>query len=190
MSTGNFGTFFNYLPMKALVRYMSSHNMASAAVAAKSAGSDPDLKTTGTNQCVVDGVPVMSLAAQATIDLSNGSSTVAEVLGAHLDGSALAGKVVADNGQFYLLVTTEADGTPHVYWAHNSATAADDVAPTLQIPVYGQDELAIGLILYDNDALSGAFTVGTSNIQAADDTYYQLTGPSLLPDRAVWGYLS
>ncbi|MHC4643813.1 MAG: hypothetical protein ACYS32_19395 [Planctomycetota bacterium] len=164
--------------------------MATQAVAAKNAGSDPDFKTTGTAQCVVAGTFVASLAAQATIDMSD--ADVAEPLDARLSGSnglasALAGKIVADNGQFYLLVTTESDGTPHVYWAHSNVTAEDDAAPTLKVPYYpAATELAIGLILYDNDGTAGAFTIGTTNVVAADDTYYQLTGPSLIPHVDFW----
>jgi hypothetical protein len=170
---------FSHKAMRDFSRYMASFNTATQALAAKTAGSDPDLKTTGTGACVVDGAFVASLAAQATIDLS--STTVCHALVSPLTAGALAGKVIADNGQFYLLVTTEADGTPHVYWAHNSATAADDVAPTWKCPYYSPDQLSIGVFKYDNDAAAGNHTIGTTNIAAADDDYYQLIGPSILP---------
>jgi hypothetical protein len=170
------GKLFNYKPMKSIADYLSSFNCATQAFAAKTAGSDPDLKNTGTAACVINGGFIGSLTASATIDLS--SATVAEPLA---NGTALAGKVVADNGQFFLLATVEADGTPHIYWAHNSATAADDVAPTFLCPNYATDELTYGVLLYDNDGTAGAFTIGTTNIVANDDTYYQLIGPSLIP---------
>lgn len=177
-------TLFSHKAMRDLARYLSSSNSASQAVAAKTAGSDPDFKTTGTAQAIIDGAFVASLTAQATIDMSD--VAVAEPLANGLGISPLAAKVVADNGQFYLLVTSEADGTPHVYWAHNSAVAADDVAPTLKVPYYSPDECVIGLILYDNDGTAGAFTIGTTSVVAADDTYYQLIGPSLLPHVDNW----
>jgi hypothetical protein len=178
-------TLFSHKAMRDLALYAASNNMATQAVAIKSSGASPDFKTTGTAQCVVGGTFVASLSAQATIDMSD--ADVAEPLAGGLGVSALAGKVVADNGQFYLLFTTESDGTPHVYWAHNSATAADDVAPTLKVPYYpAATELAIALCLWDNDALSGNLTVGTSNLDTADDTFYQLTGPSLVPHVDNW----
>ena len=182
-------TLFSHKAMRDLARYLSSSNSASQAVAAKAAGSDPDFKTTGTAQAVIDGAFVASLTAQATIDMSD--AAVAEPLAGNITGntgapSPLAAKIVADNGQFYLLVTSEADGTPHVYWAHTNLVAADDVAPTLKVPYYSPDECVIGLILYDNDGTAGAFTIGTTNVVAADDTYYQLIGPSLLPHVDNW----
>jgi hypothetical protein len=138
------------------------------------------MKWTGTAQAVIDGAFVASLAAQTSIDMSD--AAIAEpIIQFPGEPVALAGKVVADNGQFYLLFTTEADGTPHIYWAHDDITAEDNAAPTLKIPYYSPDELTIALLLWDNDALSGDLTIGTSNLDTADDTFYVLTGPSLLP---------
>jgi hypothetical protein len=42
--------------------------------------------------------------------------------------------------------------------------------------------LTIALCMWSNDALTGDLTIGTSNLDTADDTFYVLTGPSLLPD--------
>lgn len=174
----SYAELFNYRPTKDLADYLSSYNAATQALANKSTGADPDLKTTGTAQCVVNGAYVASLTAQATIDLSD--SAVAE---ADLAGLALAGRSMADNAQFYLLVTTESDGTPHVYLASN---VADDVAPTLKIPYYGPAELCIALDLWDNDALGVAAVIGTAVKTDADDTFTQLTGPNLLPHVDNW----
>jgi len=176
-------TLFSHKAMRDLARYLSSHNSATQAGDIKSDGGT-DYKTTGTAQCVVDGAFVASLAAQATIDLT--SADVCAPLAGNIDGntgapSPLTGKVVADNGQFYMLLTTEADGTPHVYWAHDNLVAEDDAAPTLKIPYYSPDELTIALCLYDNDDLGAAMTIGTSIVSVDDDTWYQLIGPSLLP---------
>lgn len=170
---------FNYRPMKDLANYLSSYNNSTQAVALKTAGSDPDIKTTGTGQCVVSGVHVASLTVQATIDLSE--ADVSEP--GHPVPIALAGRIFADNEQWYTLITTDADGTPHVYLASN---VADDVAPTLKIPYYRPVELCIGLFLYDNDAVGGALTWGTTNLEGADDTFTQLVGPNLLPHPDNW----
>ena len=182
-------TLFSHKAMRDLARYLSSSNSSSQVAAIKTAGSDPDFKFTGTAQCVVDGAFVASLTAAATIDMSD--AAVAEPLAGNITGttgapSPLAAKSVADNGQFYLLFTVEADGTPHVYWAHNNLTAADDVAPTLKIPYYSPDELTIALCLWDNDAVAGALVIGTTSLETADDTFYQLLGPSLLPHVDNW----
>jgi hypothetical protein len=178
----NIQKLFSHKAMRDFSRYANSFNCATQAVAAKTAGSDPDFKTTGTAACVIDGAFVGSLSACATLDMS--SSTYAKPIVAPLTAGVLAGKVIADNGQFFLVVTSNATagltGT-FAYWAHNSATAADDVAPTFKMPYYSPDELTIGVILYDNDAQSGTFTIGTTSVAAADDTYYQLIGPSIMP---------
>jgi len=181
-------TLFSHKAMRNLARYMSSNNVATQACDLKSDGGT-DYKTTGTAQCVVDGAFVASLAAQATISLA--SATVCHELAANIEGgnqarSPLTGKVIADNGQFYMLVCTEADGTPHVYWAHDNLTAEDDAAPTLKIPYYSPDQLPIGLVLYDNDDLGAAMTIGTSITSADDDTWYQLIGPALMPHVDYW----
>ncbi len=168
---------FNYRPMKDFINYMSSYNNSTQAMALHTSGSDPRVKTTGTGQCIVNGVHVASLAAQATIDLSD--TAVAET---SLLGVVLAGRVFADNAQWYMLLTTEADGTPHVYLASN---VADDVAPDLSIPGYTPTELTIALMLYDNDITGGAFTLGTTNFEAGA-TFTQLVGPNLMPNPDNW----
>jgi hypothetical protein len=176
-------SLFSHKAMRLLSRYAASNNVATQACNIKSDGGT-DYKWTGTAQCVVDGAFVASLAAAATVSLD--SATVCAALSNKLEGtsgkeSPLTGKVIADNGQFYMLLTTEADGTPHVYWAHDNVTAEDNAAPTLKVPFYNPDELAIGLVLYDNDDLGAAMTIGTSIVSVDDDTWYQLIGPSLMP---------
>jgi hypothetical protein len=179
---------FSHKAMRLLSRYAASNNVATQAVNIKSDGGT-DYKTTGTAQCIVDGTFVASLAAQATISLA--SAVVCTPLSNKLEGAAgqpspLTGKVVLDDGQFYMLVTTEADGTPHVYWAHDNLTAEDNAAPTLKIPFYNPDELTIGLVLYDNNDLGADMTIGTSIVSVDDDTWYQLIGPSLMPHVDFW----
>jgi hypothetical protein len=185
-------TLFSHKAMRNLARYASSRNEATQAVAAKGAGSDADFKTTGTAQCVIDGTFVASLSACATIDMA--STTICRDISGKVPGnngnsSVLGGKIVADDGQFYLMITTNATGGltgTFAYWAHNNHVAEDDAAPTLKIPYYSPDELPIGLILYDNNGLGTDMTFGTSFIQAADDTYYQLIGPALMPHVDHW----
>lgn len=179
---------FAYKGMKDFARYMSSQNMATQAVDIVGSADDPDLETTGTAQCIVDGTFVASLAAAALVDLSDAAVAlpIEYPLANRADGpQPLAGKVVADNGQFYLLITTNALGDnsgTFVRWAHDSLTAEDDAAPTLKVPYYSPDELTIGLLLYDNDDAAGDLTIGTTNLDAdADATFYQLIGPNLLP---------
>jgi hypothetical protein len=174
-------TLFNYRPTKDLLRYLSSQNMADQTVAIHTSGSSPLMKWTGTAQAVVAGTFVASLAAQTSIDMSDAAIAM-PITNFPGEDVALAGKVVADNGRFYLLFTTEADGTPHIYWAHDDLVAEDAGAPTLKIPYYSPDELTIALLLWSNDALTGDLTIGSSNLDTADDTFYVLTGPSLLPD--------
>jgi len=181
-------TLFSHRAMRNLARYMSSNNVATQACDLKSDGGT-DYKWTGTAQCVVDGTFVASLTAAATISLAAVATTIplsGKVGGSGGNASPLVGKVVADNGQFFMLVTAQADGTPKVYWAHDNVTAEDDAAPTLKVPYYSPDELPVGLVLYDNDDLGAAMTIGTSITSADDDTWYQLVGPALMPHVDYW----
>lgn len=181
-------TLFSHKAMRNLARYMSSNNVATQTCNAKSDGGT-DYKWTGTAQCVVDGTFVASLAAAATISLSAAATTIAlsnKLEGANGSESLHAGKVIADNGQFYQLLTAQADGTPKVYWAHDNVTAEDDAAPTLKIPYYSPDELPVGIVLMDNDDLGAAMTIGTSILSVDDDTWYQLIGPALMPHIDFW----
>jgi hypothetical protein len=186
-------TLFSHKAGRDFARYMSSQNMATQAVDIVGSADDPDLQTTGTAQCIVDGTFVASLTAAALVDLSDADVAlpIQYPLANRSDGpQPLAGKVIADNGQFYLLITTNAtggDAGTFVRWAHNSLTAADDVAPTLKIPYYSPDELTIAILLFDNDDASGNLTIGTTNLDYdADATFYQLVGPSLLPAVDMW----
>ncbi len=165
-------TLFNYRPLKDLVNYMSSYNAATQAVDLESDGGI-DFKWTGTAQCVVNGAYVASLSAVDPVNLSDAAVAMPDP-----EGVALAGYISPDNEQFYLLITTEADATPHVYLASNRA---DDVGPTFKMPYYGPDELPIAFVLYDNNDLGAALTLGTSILSVDDDTWTQLTGPALLP---------
>jgi hypothetical protein len=165
-------TLFSHRSMKDIMNYMSSQNIASQGCDLESDGGT-DFAFTGTAQCVVNGAFVAALTVAANIDLADADTCPPSLLGVDL-----AAYVTPDNQQVYYLITTEADGTPHVYLASNRA---DDVAPTLKIPYYSPDELAIGLVLYDNDDLNATLTLGTDILSVDDDTWYQLIGPSILP---------
>jgi hypothetical protein len=168
----SYETLFSHRSMKDIMNYMSSQNIASQGCDLESDGGT-DFAVTGTAQCVVNGTFVASLAASANVDLGDEDTCPPSLLGVEL-----AGYITPDNEQVYYLITVEADGTPHVYLASNRA---DDTAPTLKIPYYSPDELAIGLVLYDNNDLGAALTLGTSILSVDDDTWYQLIGPSILP---------
>ena len=185
-------TLYSHRHVRDFARYMTSQNNATQAVAAKGAGTNPHFQSTGGAQCIIDGTLVTALTAITTLDMSNAAVAlpIEYPLANRADGpQPLAGKVVADDGQFYLLVTSGVDGgdgDSYAYWAHDNLTAEDDAAPTLAVPYYSPAQLTIGLILYDNDGTSGAFTIGTTNVVANDDTYYQLIGPNLLPAPTNW----
>jgi len=181
-------TLFGYRAMKDFARYMSSQNMATQAIVVKGSADNVAFASTGTAQCIVDGAFVASLTAITTLDLSDAAVAlpILPPLARRVDGpQPLAGKVVADNGRFYLLITTKAaggDSASYCRWAHDSLTAEDAAAATLRVPYYGPDELTIALVAYSNDALTAAYTVGASLLDHdADATIYQLIGPSLLP---------
>lgn len=147
---------FSYVGMRELVKCLQSVNLASQTLAAKSSGSDPDLKTTGTAPAWLNGAFVAAVTAQATIDLS--SAAVCEV----------AGEVMANTDIRWLLVCQKADGTTYCYDAGN---AAAPVIPSWDTTLY----VPVGLAKI---AATGALTIGTTNLTAATDLFvYQLTGP-------------
>jgi hypothetical protein len=165
--------------MKDIMNYMSSNNVATQVVDQKSGdNAGPDLMTTGTAQCIVNGAFVASLADAATIDLSE--DDVALDATRQEGGAALAGLILADNAQLYMLITTNAAGDNDGTFVRAAGYHVDDV-PTLKIPYYNVDELTIGILLFDNNAGTRAHTIGTTNLYDADCTFYQLIGPNLLP---------
>ncbi len=180
----SYAELWDHRSMKDLVDYLSSFNAATQAVAAKEAdNTGPDFKTTGTAQCVVNGAFVASLGACATIDMSDEAVAMPQTT---KEGAAdLAGRIMPDNSQFYLLITTNATGGLAGTFARLAGYHVDS-APTLKIPYYPPTELCIGLILYDNNVNNAIFTIGTTNTRDADDTYTQLTGPNLLPHIDNW----
>jgi len=180
----SYAELWNDRSMKDFVDYLSSFNSATQAVDAKGANNtNPDYATTGTAQCVVNGAYVASLPVAATIDMSD--SAVAKDATVKEGGLALAGRAFPDNAQFYMLFTTIAAGGIAGTYVRLAGYHADS-APTLKIPYYPPTELCIGLVLFDNNALGNVHTMGTSNLLDADDTFYQLTGPNLLPHIDNW----
>jgi hypothetical protein len=166
-------SLFSHRSMKDIMNYMSSQNIATQGCDAESDGGT-DFATAGGAQCVVNGTFVASLTAATNIDLGDADTCPPSLLGVDL-----AGYVTPDNEIVYYLITVEADGTAHVYLASNRP--AITVQPTLKIPYYSPDELAIGLVLYDNNDLNATLTLGTDILSVDDDTWYQLIGPSILP---------
>ncbi len=172
------GPLFNYRPMKDLANYLSSYNNATAALANKSTGADPDLKTTGTQQAIVNGVHVASLPAATTINLSDAAVALPDPVTA----VALAGRSIADDDQFYMLVVANAAGAGFAYMASEPEDPVDD----LKIPAYNPLYVCLGLVLVDNRDGSAAMVIGTTNQVDADSTFTQLVGPNLLPHIDRW----
>jgi hypothetical protein len=165
--------------MKDIMNYMSSNNVATQVVDQKdSNNAGPNLMTTGTAQCVVNGAFVASLAAAADIDLSD--DAVALDATTPEGGLALAGRALVDQSQLYMLITTNAAGDNDGTFVRAAGYDVDS-SPTLKIPYYNVDELTIGLLLFINNAGTRTHTIGTTNLYDADCTFYQLIGPNLLP---------
>lgn len=162
-----FDSFFNYKMMKDFSAYMLSINHATQAVAEKTAGSDPDLKTTGTALCTINGEIIESLPAAATIDLSD--SAVCDV----------AGESIPNLYEQYWLVVADEDGACLVLAA--SEVTLTSTGATLKIPYYDATTyVAIGLVKYVNDSGSG-FTIGTTNLDDTDCNITQLTCVPIVP---------
>jgi hypothetical protein len=163
-----FTDFFNYKMMKDFSAYMLSINHATQAVAAKSAGSDPDLKTTGTALCMVNGELIESLTACATIDLSD------------VAVCDQAGEVIGDGyEQYWLVVAKGSDGTCLVLGA--SEITLTSSGAELKIPYYDPTVyVPIGLVKYVNDSGSD-FTIGTTNVDGTDAQITQLTMLPIVP---------
>ncbi len=177
----SYGSDFSHMATKTWIDYMTSFNYATQTLAAHNGDTTPDLKHAGGGKAIVAGTLVASLPAETLIDMSDPDYARADRL-----AISLAGRLIPDNSQFVVLVTAEEDGVGHAYLA---STLEDDDAPgdRIVIPRYVPTELCIGLMYYDVDTLGTRFTVGTSIIMNANDTYVQLVGPNLLPDISQWG---
>jgi hypothetical protein len=175
----DYGPLFNYRPMKDLANYMSSYNNATAAVLNENTGAGPDLTNTAGQQCIVNGVHVAALAQKALINLSDPAVSMPDPK----LGTALAGKSIAQNDQFYLLVTADADGECYVWLA----SKVDDpvAAAHLKIPAYNPQQLCISLIKVDQQTLN-PMVFGTGVMTDGDCGFVDLVGPNLLPHIDLW----
>jgi len=155
-----------------LAAYGLTYNMATQAVAAKTAGSDPDLKWTGTAAFVLNGQFYTALAALATIDMS--STTVAP---------DLAGGSIPTTYEQYWLVLATAAGAALVKAA--STVTLTSTGATLKIPYFDPTTyFPVAIIKYVNDSGSG-FTIGTTNVDGTDCQIYQILGPLVPHDDNV-----
>ena len=147
---------FSYKPMQILAEALNTYNTATQTLAIKGS-SDTDLKTTGTAEAIINGLPV-TVAAQATIDLSD--EDVCDVAG-----------VTYTSVTLWLLVTTTGGATGALVWYAGTGT-------TPVVPDYSPEtNCAIGLVKVVCGA--GGYTVGTTGWDDADavETIIQIVGP-------------
>ena len=162
LDSGNWAGLFNHRAMKDLAAYLTTYNMETQAVAF--AAADP--ATTGTKQCVINGVYIPSLTAEDDADWS--SILVADLV----EGDA-KGFVMANLYSQYLAVFANADGRLRIDLAGEYAL---DAAVELKVPHYDPTEWCCIAIVLVN--AGGAVTLGTTNINAII-TIYQVLGPVL-----------
>lgn len=156
----NWGKFFNYKIMKELAGFLSTYNMETQAVAF--AAADP--ATTGTKQCVINGVYIPALTAEADADWSS-------ALAADLVQGDAKGTVLADGQSVYLAVFADATGRLRINLA---GSVALDAAVACKIPDFDPSTwVCIAIVLVD---AGGAVTLGTTDINAIA-TVYQVIGP-------------
>lgn len=162
---------FSHKAMRELMSFLETYNCETQVLAPKGAGSDPDLKTTGTKAAVIGNVPV-NLPAVATIDLSD--ATVAP---------DLAGTTIATANEQWWVVMQKADGTTLV--AKGSDVTLTSSGAVFKMPDYDPSVyVVIGLVKYVNDS-GGDFIIGTTNIDATDCQEHQITG-SMFPHIDNW----
>lgn len=157
-SVALWGKRFTKKAAQDLAAYMTSYNMESQAVAIDGVNAE-NIQSTGTAPCMINGVFIPSLAADAELDIS--ADTVGDAVGA----------TVASGSSRYFLVLAKADGTLSVWLAGDAATDGSEV---LKIPAFDPSTYCAVAILHVNS--NTAFVLGTTALTGLD-TYYQLTGP-------------
>lgn len=162
-SVAAWGKRFTKKAAQDLAAYMASYNMESQAVAVDGVNTE-NLQTTGTKPCMINGVFIPSLTADAELDIS-----------ADPDGDAV-GTTLADDFERYYIVLAKADGTISLWLAGDAAAIGGNAV--LKIPAFDPSTYcALAVILYANDAASASITIGTDGDWGTDGTITQLTGP-------------
>jgi len=155
----NWPDFFNYAPMKELAGFLSSYNMASQTVALDANAND--IQSSGGGACMINGVFIPALAADAALDIS--ADNVGDATGVS----------IADDYDQYFLILADADGTLSVWKAGDAAATGEAV---LSIPDFDTETYcAVAIMKVVNDS-GDALVIGTTAL-TGDVTFYQLTGP-------------
>jgi hypothetical protein len=164
-SIAAWGKRFTKKSAQDLAAYMTSYNMESQVVSYVDDADDNDLQTTGTKPCMINGVFIPSLTADASMIVADDTT-----------GNA-AGTTIADDFERWFIVLADADGTLSLWTAGDAAAIGGNAV--LKIPAFDPSTyVALAVILYANDNASAEVTVGAAACDwNTDGTFYQLTGP-------------
>lgn len=178
---GNWNTQFGHGPMRALAEYVTTYNMASQTIAVDNANTE-NIQSTGTGACVINGVLINSLTADAELDIS--ADTTAMTTG--YSATNAVGTTLADDYERFYCVLADADGTLSIWLAGDAAAIGGSAV--CKIPAFDPNTyVCVATILYANDAASASVTVGTDTDWGTDGTFYQMIGPVFPhPDNIDW----
>ncbi len=163
-SVAAWGQRFTKKAAQDLAAYMSSYNMETQAVTFLDDADDNDMESTGTNPCMINGVFIPALAADALLEIAVDPT-----------GNA-AGATIEDDGGRWFIVLADEDGVLSLWTAGDEGAIS---AAVLKIPAFDPSlYCAVALVVYDNDNASAQVTVGAAACDwNTDGTFYQLTGP-------------
>jgi hypothetical protein len=158
-------THFSYGPMRKLAEYMATANFESQEIAVDGSNSE-NIQSTGTGDAMIAGTPV-NIAQDAELDISADETTQ--------DNCTNAVDTTIDDGDArYFVVLAKSDGTLSMWTAGEAAESGDE---ELKIPAFDPETyVCVGIVHIDNDSGS-EFTVGTTGLDAATTSYFQVTGP-------------
>lgn len=155
--------FFGGQGLRSVMNYLGSCNHESQTIAVDGTNVY-NIQSTGGGACMINGVFIPSLAADAELDV---------------DESSINGLELADDKEVYLAVLAAADGTLDIMQAGAIADIGGNAV--LKIPAFDPETYAlVGIILYANDAASDAVEFGPTDGGVdfgTDGTFYQVTGP-------------
>ena len=160
----NWGKKFVTEAAQQLASYSATMNYESQAIAINS--NAENIQSTGTKQCMINGVYIPVLAADAELDISADTTTITGMTNA-------VGISIADGYDQYFLILAKADGTLSMWKAGDAALLG---TATIKVPAYDPETyVAVATALIVNNS-GNALIVGTTAL-TGDITFYNVIGP-------------
>jgi hypothetical protein len=167
----NWGDLFSFRPMKELAKYLSTYNMETQAIAVDGAHVY-NIQSTGTKQCVINGIYIPALTADAELLITSDEITTMWAAGTEYSADDT---VKYGNDMFVCLVDHKAVNRPMQgdgFWRALPNAAGYELADDYRIMlmVTAQADGTLGLWLASDPCAIG--TAPTTKIPAFDPSVY------------------